>query len=520
MEIKLPGLRRNTANFFSTWLLQIGTLLFALVTIPLVIRRFGLEGLGVWLLVQQLASYMQLLELGLGSSLGRFLSRAHALHDSVSYTRYSSTAISILLVMGASLILLAAPIGHSFPYVFKLPAHLILDGTWMLIIAIFATGIMLPLRSALGVLTSQHRFVLIAGVEGTALILRFVLTVAVCVVLEHNALIALSLAVFVPGLMGSLALFVAATRLAPNELFKTRYIDARGLVEMLGVSIAAMAVTLATVLLRQGSAVLTGYSLGMESIALIALPVMLVVSLGPFFGIANQLISPVASQLDAVGRVDILRSIYLNAARYTLAIGLLMFTGITLAAPHLIPLWLGESAIDPQHANLIYLNLVLVFGGYCIAIPAFLARSVLISVGRHKVVATGELFSAITGLTVGWVLMNIFNLGVTGMACGIFVAYMIRGCGNLLRQFASNFDMRLHRLFFEIWRVPLIVNTPLVLVFIPGFSIDDNLYIGFMLIGLALSLWIWLAFKYLITESHRTKIVTVMFGMLKRKRIT
>jgi O-antigen/teichoic acid export membrane protein len=75
MSVKLPGLRQSTANVLAIWLLQAGTLLFALVSVPLITRRFGLEGLGVWLLVQQVASHVQLLELGLASSLGRFLSR-------------------------------------------------------------------------------------------------------------------------------------------------------------------------------------------------------------------------------------------------------------------------------------------------------------------------------------------------------------------------------------------------------------------------------------------------------------
>ena len=252
MKPDLPGLRHNAVNVLSTWLLQAGTLLFALISVPLVTRRFGLEGLGIWLLVLQLTSHMQLLELGLASSLGRVLSRDHALNKAAAYTRHASSAIAILLVMGGFLVLLAVPMGRAFPHVVELPSHLVPDAEWMLAIAIVATGLTLPLRSAIGILSSQHRFALQASSDGFALILRVALVVVVCTMLEQHALIALSLAVFAPGLIGSLVLFVVANRSAPYVLFSPRTVGVQPMRELLDISLAAMVVTLAAVLLRQG----------------------------------------------------------------------------------------------------------------------------------------------------------------------------------------------------------------------------------------------------------------------------
>lgn len=191
MGPKLPGLRRSAINVGATWLLQAGTLLFALVSVPLVTRRFGLEGLGVWLLVQQLASHFQLLELGLASSLGRFLSRDHAQRNGAAYSEHSTSAIVLLLGMGLVLVLLAYPIGQVFPRFFIAPDSAS-EGAWMLTIALVLTGMTLPLRSAIGVLASQHQFALQAGVDGIALLLRVTLVIAACTMVEDHALIALS----------------------------------------------------------------------------------------------------------------------------------------------------------------------------------------------------------------------------------------------------------------------------------------------------------------------------------------
>jgi O-antigen/teichoic acid export membrane protein len=515
MSVKLPGLRQSTANVLAIWLLQASTLLFALVSVPLITRRFGLEGLGVWLLVQQVASHVQLLELGLASSLGRFLSRDKATSNAEAFTAHSSSAIAVLVAMGITIILLAVPLGMVFPRTFDLPRQLESDAVAMLAIATVATGLILPLRSALGVLSSQHRFVLIYGADGLVLLLRMVLVIVACTQVEEHALVMLALAVFGPGLVGALVTFAASIRSTPYALFKFRAISIKPIRELLAVSFASMLVTLAAVLLRQGSPMLVGYSIGIDALPLIALPIMLVASVGPFLAIGNQLISPVASQLDASSRVNELRSIYVTAARYTLAVGLLMFAGMALVVPYLLPLWLGKNALGPNHAHLIYMNLLLVFGGYCLATPAFLARSVLISVGKHKVAATGEIISAIVGLSVGWMLMEALNFGAIGMAYGIGTTYIIRGFGILMKQLAMYFTVRLHQLFFEIWYLPLLATLPLGSIFIPGIMGYQSL-IAIALHGfVGLLLWAWLVFRLIMPIPHRESLACNFRRVLK-----
>lgn len=506
MKPDLPRVSRSAVNIFSTWLLQACTLLFAVISVPLVTRRFGIEGLGLWLLVQQLASHIQLLELGLTSSLSRFLSRDLALHDSVAYGRHASTALVILIVMGALLTLLAIPMAQAFPLIFELPLHREQDAMWMLAIAILTTGFMLPLRSAIGVLTTQHRFALIAASDGVALLFRFILLLIVCVLLEQHALIALSLAVFVPGLVTSFALFVIAGRSIPQGLLGLRFLGIQPTRELLGVSLAAMVVTLAAVLLRQGSSMLAGFSLGVDVIPQLALPMMLVASLGPFLGIGNKIISPIASHLDATGRIVELRSTYLTATTYTLVVGLLIYACLLLLAPYFLPMWLGSEVIDQNYIHTIYINLLLVYGGFCLAVPALFARTVLIAVGQHRAAALGEFVSVIVGLVIGWILMDVFSFGATGMAVGIAAAYLIRAFGILMRQLASYFDMSPARLYADVWHYPIITVLPMCLAFVPMAFDNRELYIVLIFSLLALFLSATLFFRLIMPEGHQEKL--------------
>ena len=486
--------------------MQVGSLFLALVSVPLVTQRFGIEGLGVWLLVQQVASHIQLLELGVASTLGRFLSRAQSLGDSVGYGRYASTALVMLILMGAVLILLAFPLGLAFPLIFELPAHIEKDAVWMLVIAMLSTALLLPLRSAFGILSSQHKFVLIASGDGVALILRFTLIILVCNILEQHALVALSMAVFVPGLLTSSALFVIAMRSISQGLLSPRLVSIQSMREFFGISLATMVVTLAATLLRQGSPILAGYSLDVESIPQLALPLMLVTSLGPFIGVANQGLVPIASHLDATRRVEELRIAYLTTVKYTLALGLFLLACMLLFAKYFLLFWLSSKDFDPNYIHLIYINLLIIYAGYCLTIPAMFARTVLVAVGLHRVAARGEFVSVILGLSIGWLLMNVFSLGSTGMALGIAVAYLFRSVGILMRQLALYFDEPPARFYGYVWRDQLLTVVPLFLAFIPALFMKRELRAEIFFSLMAVGLWAHLVFRLIMTELHREKL--------------
>lgn len=113
-----------------------------------------------------------------------------------------------------------------------------------------------------------------------------------------------------------------------------------------------------------------------------------------------------------------------------------------MLAPVALPAWLGAEALSPDRGRAMYIALLLIYAGYCAAIPAFLARTILVSVGRHRVAARGELMGALLGLSMGCVLMGIDALGPVGMACGVAISYLFRACrllteiGELFRRFA------------------------------------------------------------------------------------
>jgi O-antigen/teichoic acid export membrane protein len=502
---RLPEFRQVSINVSATWLLKGATLLFSLVTVPLISRRFGLEGLGVWLLVQQVASHFQLLELGLASSLERLLSRDAAKKDYLAYTGHSSTAAAMLAVIGALLILIALPAGSFFPEIFDIPLKMQWDASAMMVIALVSTGLLLPLRSAIGVLASLHRFDLQMLVDAVALALRFALVITVSLFVGEHALVALAVAIFGPGILAAIAMYAVALRLAPAALLDRSMIGRAAIVNLLGISLSAMMITFAAVLLRQGSALVAGYSLGLDAVPMIALPVMIVACLAPFLGVANQMIAPVASQLDAVGNKAALLDVYLMASRYVASIGLIVFFAVTIAGPTLLPIWLGREVFVAHQLQILQQVLLVVWFGYCAALPALLGRTILGSVGKHYAVARGEVAGAFFGVVFGWALMDLLKLGAVGMAYGIACTYLLRGGGPLMYRLAAYFGMSYWRLTYDLWLKPLLTGLPLLLsvllVTVEGRSLTEAM----LLYSAGVVLWGWTFWKIIIPAGHRAK---------------
>jgi O-antigen/teichoic acid export membrane protein len=100
-----PGIGANADNFavarnavtgYAAWAVN---LLIGIVVTPILLRRLGAEGFGAWTLALTLASYVGVVELGLGVATVRHLASALAVGDRVRASVVASSALSTYLVM-------------------------------------------------------------------------------------------------------------------------------------------------------------------------------------------------------------------------------------------------------------------------------------------------------------------------------------------------------------------------------------------------------------------------------------
>ena len=511
MTDNLPGLRRSGMNVISMWSQRIVGILVMLVTTPIITRHFGLELMGVWLLVTQYVQHMTLLELGLNTSLTRFLARHRASGDVKAASCYLSASVFTLLVIGSLVVLTAPFLAQGFQSVFKLPPGIDTQVYWLVLLASLTVGLNLPLRTGVGMLSSRHHFNRLAMWETLVLVTRLIL-VLVCFLLFEPSLLVLGLISFAPTLLGNLMLFRDGRRANPDLVIKRNLVLRQDLIAMFSVSGAAVVITLSAVLVRQSSPMLVGFQLGVELVAVLAFPILIVSAVMPFVGVANRLIGPVASQLAACGKQEALYKVGTIACKYVLSLGFLSLAGFYYLGHPLLDLWLGGPKVDDKALHLMANILVIIFSGFVLAIPGFILREILMVVGKHWHAAGAEVLGSMLGVAVGFGLMIETQLGVMGMAIGIWLAFVIRGAGFLMTRGAAYFSVPYLRLMADCAGRPLGIAGLMIFAsetFSNHVLQDANVWLlGSVSFGTAVVIWFVGVWSWVIDPDHKKKLTT------------
>jgi O-antigen/teichoic acid export membrane protein len=97
----------------------------SLLSIPIAIRYLGAEDFGVWTTISTFLSMLLALDLGVANSLTNFISEAYARNDREHASRYSSTALFLMVMIAAALGLIAFGLWQHFNWyaIFHLSSH-------------------------------------------------------------------------------------------------------------------------------------------------------------------------------------------------------------------------------------------------------------------------------------------------------------------------------------------------------------------------------------------------------------
>src|SRR3981081_3876528 len=114
---------------------------------PFILHRLGDVAFGVFVLANSVVAYLGLLDLGMQSSVLRFVSQGHTKGDHQGASEALSAALWVRLQISALALLLSAGIAVVFPHIFKVPQALAIDARK----AILLIGVTMALSMSIGV---------------------------------------------------------------------------------------------------------------------------------------------------------------------------------------------------------------------------------------------------------------------------------------------------------------------------------------------------------------------------------
>jgi O-antigen/teichoic acid export membrane protein len=155
---------RILRNIFSNWTSYAVSALVGFGLAPVVVHSLGNTGYGLWVLVISMTGYFGLLDLGIRSSVGRFVTRYLALNDARSVNQTVSTAF-VMLGCGGALAFLATVAIATFGFgAFRLEPQYAVVGRVALLITGLNMSCVLPLGVFSSVLFALERFDVVSAV--------------------------------------------------------------------------------------------------------------------------------------------------------------------------------------------------------------------------------------------------------------------------------------------------------------------------------------------------------------------
>lgn len=391
----------------------------SLITIPILLHYLGIQRFGIWLTVSAGATWLGLLQLGLGPSLLNRLSGIGRTDGQAQ--RLVSTAwwLSILLgVVGLLPLVLLYELA-SWSLIFNVaPGDLAIDARTLTATVWLTVAAGLPLSIPAIVLRARQEGYLANAFEVAATLARPVVLLVLVRIDTGMTGLAIGFAVMGIGIGVAAAVLVFGVRNPALRPARTS-LDRSLARSLLSEGVAFTGLGIAALVIMSADAIVITQVLGPAAVPPYAVPFSI---LTLFFGLELSMLDavwPAYSESAARGDTNWLQSTHRTLTR-TLTLGSLIF-GVLLVVlgPAALTLWAGADVVPPTS--------VLVVFAIIAAVQAYeipLGR-ILLSLGHVRRYTLLGFLNAAVNLPVSIVLAQRF--GITGVAIGTLAGYLVSG---------------------------------------------------------------------------------------------
>jgi O-antigen/teichoic acid export membrane protein len=343
-------------NVLSNWIGIPISVAYGLIITPIIVRALDTELYGVWSFLNGLLMYSDLLYVGLGSALIKYVAQHRANDDQAGMNRLISVVTGIYGVIGIVCFAVMVAMSAVVPYAFAEPLSA------EAVRAASATCVLLGAQlffvfvgSAFsGLICGHNRYDLVSLVGIATVAMRFV-AIPLILASGHDPLFRLAVLTSSVAAIQTLMLAAIAYRLVPRlcvRLVRWRRDELRMLY---GFGLPSFFIMFAVRLVSFSDTTIVGIMLGASSVAIYALPLQLMeygrTAVGGFTGV----LLPQLTMLKTRGDVASLREAYLSATRIACFLTAWLAATLMAIGPAFLNRWVGDTFGAPAQWVLIFL---------------------------------------------------------------------------------------------------------------------------------------------------------------------
>ena len=354
-------LRILIRNILSNW---VGFAVQAVVVFfltPFVISRLGDARYGIWALVTGLTGYYGLLDLGFRSGITQYLARYLATDEYEELNRTASTACVVLSFCGAVIGAVSLVIAWAAPSIFTIPTDAVSEARWCICVIGISTAIQFALFPFSAVFAAAQRYDL-ANLIGISI--RLVTATCIVVALHRGyGLVGLCAVQAIGELAGSIARWHIAFRIIPRLRVSISSATWDSLRAIANFGLKSFLIQNIVAVKEYSGIIIAGLFMPVAALAHFHLAVALTTYFHQFVGPIATVFFPAATQLDAAGDMDRLRTLYLTASKMLLLVAVPLSLIGWMWADEFYSLWVGPQFIKGEFASVARLFRILLVAG-------------------------------------------------------------------------------------------------------------------------------------------------------------
>jgi len=488
----LSGRDRFTWNVFTSWA-SYGVFIVAGFILPRFIdQHVGQAALGVWDFAWSIISYFGLAQVGMGSTVNRYVAQYRSAGDIPGLNAAVSSVAYVLYGVALLVAALSVAAAWAVPWLLnKQMAGFVSDARWVVLLL----GLSLAFQQATdvynGILTGCHRWDLHNGIHCGFHALQ---VIAMIVVLSlGGGLKSMAVVTLVFMVLSQMTRALLCRRVCPELHIAWRHVTRKVTREMALFGGKTFIPRVGELTMDQATSILIVPALGPAALAIFSRPKGLIRHVSTLVGKFSSILTPTAGSLHAAGDNQELGRMLTRCTMFGAYMALPMVLLLVIMGGPILKVWMGEQYARHNEGALILTIMAL---GNLMTISQLPVISILQGMNAHGRPGLSKLLASAASVGLAVLMLMYWDMGLLGAAIAVTLPLAVadglyvpwHACRELKLSFA--------KYLYEVWRGPVLACLPFAAALIIGRNLMPAVTLQWLALatapaGLLLALTYW-----------------------------
>lgn len=446
--------RQILKNVGSSWSSLATNVLVGIFLSPFILHHLGDSAFGIWVLIFSVTGYYGLFDLGIRSSIIRYVSKYAATDDRDKLTRFVNTSLFTYTGIGVVSMALTTVLSSFLEGMFRIPPGMHSQARILLLMVGAAVSLGFPLGVFGGMLEGLQRFYILNWTSIGSTLAR----AALIVYFLHRGYGLLTVALITVGLpiLSSIVRGIIVFRLCPVPL-GLRYVDRESFRHMANYGGTTFLVLVAARLRFRTDELVLGTMMSTVAVTYFNIGARIVDYAQEFVSNLAQLFVPMASQSEATGNLERVRKIYIAGNRVCAFLIFPITALLLIFGKNIIRIWMGARYVPHSYPVLVVMIL-----GFALMLMQAASTRVLFGLGKHQTLGWITVIEGLANLVLSIALVP--PLGIVGDALGTSIPLAFTYLVFMPRHLNKQIGVPVGRFLREAYTLPFLLTLPFVAV--------------------------------------------------------